>query len=84
MRKSTPQLNQPGGVKAQPVYENSLAGNLTPSSVTTGLAITGQGFFQVKAPPAAVSQGSTPDFSSQNYYTQAGDFAGQCPGLPGQ
>ena len=72
--ESTPQINEPGGVKAQPVYENSLSGNLTPSAVTTNLAISGQGFFQVKAPPVAVAQGQAPDFSSQNYYTQAGDF----------
>jgi flagellar hook protein FlgE len=71
---STPQLNQPGGVKAQPLYENNVAGNLTPSSVTTSLAISGQGFFQVKAPPAAVAQGQTPVFADQNLYTQAGDF----------
>ena len=72
--ESTPQINEPGGVKAQPVYENSLSGNLPPSAVTTNLAISGQGFFQVKAPPVAVAQGQAPDFSSQNYYTQAGDF----------
>lgn len=79
--ESTPQLNEPGGVKAQPVYENSLSGNLTPSAVTTNLAITGQGFFQVKAPPAAVAQGQTPDFSAQNYYTQAGDFSVNAQGF---
>lgn len=71
---STPELNQPGGVTATPLYENNVAGNLTPSEVTTNLAISGQGFFQVKAPPAAVPTGQQPIFSQQNLYTQAGDF----------
>ncbi|MGB8842716.1 MAG: flagellar hook-basal body complex protein [Aliidongia sp.] len=71
---STPTLNQPGGVTALPLYDNSTAGNLTPSNVTTNLAISGQGFFQVKAPPAAVPAGQSPTFSEQNLYTQAGDF----------
>src|SRR5579859_758996 len=71
---STPQLNQPGGVTAQPLYDNATAGNLTPSAVTTNLAISGAGFFQVKAPPAPAGQGQSPIFSQQNLYTQAGDF----------
>ena len=71
---STPELNQPGGVTATPLYQNNVAGNLTPSEVTTNLAISGTGFFQVKAPPAAVPQGQQPSFSQQNLYTQAGDF----------
>ncbi|MEA2754742.1 MAG: flagellar hook protein FlgE, partial [Aliidongia sp.] len=71
---STPTLNQPGGVTARPLYDNSTSGNLTPSNVTTNLAISGQGFFQVKAPPAAVPAGQSPTFSEQNLYTQAGDF----------
>jgi flagellar hook protein FlgE len=78
---STPQLNQPGGVIAAPVYENSLAGNLTPSAVTTNLAISGQGFFQVKAPPAAVASGQAPTFSQQDLYTQAGDFTVNAQGF---
>jgi flagellar hook protein FlgE len=74
--ESTPQLNQPGGVVAAPIYQNSLPGNLTPSSVPTSLAIGGTtpGFFQVKAPPPAAAQGVPPVFSQQNLYTQAGDF----------
>ena len=72
--ESTPQLNQPGGVKAAPIYQNDVAGNLTPSNVTTSLAISGAGFFQVKAPPPAVPAGQQPVFSQQNLYTQAGDF----------
>jgi flagellar hook protein FlgE len=72
---STPQLNQPGGVTALPLYDNSTAGNLTPSNVSTNLAISGQGFFQVKAPPTFVAQGQQPVFSQQNLYTQAGGFS---------
>jgi flagellar hook protein FlgE len=72
--ESTPQLNQPGGVKAQPVYQNNIAGNLTPSQVTTNLAISGNGFFQVLAPPTTNGAGSAPTFSNQDLYTQAGDF----------
>jgi flagellar hook protein FlgE len=72
--QSTPQLNQPGGVVAAPIYQNNVPGNLTPSSVNTSLAITGQGFFQVKAPPPASAQGAAPVFSQESLYTQAGDF----------
>jgi flagellar hook protein FlgE len=71
---STPELNQPGGVVSTPVYENSIGGPLNPSDVTTSLAINGQGFFQVKAPPTATAQGVAPNFPSQDLYTQAGDF----------
>ncbi|MEI9984922.1 MAG: flagellar hook-basal body complex protein [Aliidongia sp.] len=79
--ESTPFLNEPGGVVANPLYENSIAGNLTPSQFTTNLAISGQGFFQVKAPPAATSAGQAPNFSSQNLYTQAGDFTVNAQGF---
>jgi flagellar hook protein FlgE len=71
---STPELNQPGGVVSAPIYENSIGGPLNPSDVTTSLAINGQGFFQVKAPPTATAQGVPPNFPSQDLYTQAGDF----------
>jgi flagellar hook protein FlgE len=71
---STPELNQPGGVVSTPVYENTIGGPLNPSDVTTSLAINGQGFFQVKAPPTATAQGVAPNFPSQDLYTQAGDF----------
>ncbi len=72
--ESTPQINQPGGVTATPLYQNNVPGDLTPTGVNTNLAIVGNGFFQVKAPPPVVAQGVTPTFSQENLYTQAGDF----------
>jgi flagellar hook protein FlgE len=72
---STENFNQPGGVLAKPVYENALAGSLVSAQYSTDLAISGQGFFQVKAPPSN-SQGTVngATFSSSNYYTRRGDF----------
>jgi flagellar hook protein FlgE len=72
--ESTPQLNQPGGVVATPLYQNNVPGPTTPTGVNTNLAIVGNGFFQVKAPPPATAQGVAPTFSQQDLYTQAGDF----------
>jgi flagellar hook protein FlgE len=72
---STANFNEPGGVIATPVYENSLTGSLVQASQTTDLAISGQGFFQVKAPPATTAGTSTgASFSDSNYYTRRGDF----------
>jgi len=73
--ESTSTFNEPGGVIAQPVYQNQLAGSLVQSSTSTSLAISGQGFFQVKAPPStAAGTTSATDFAASNYYTRRGDF----------
>jgi len=72
---SNSSFNEPGGVIAQPVYQNQLAGSLVQSSTSTSLAISGQGFFQVKAPPSTAAGTTTgTDFSASNYYTRRGDF----------
>jgi len=72
---STSAFNEPGGVLAQPVYQNQLAGTLVESSTSTSLAISGQGFFQVKAPPStAAGTTAATQFSAANYYTRRGDF----------
>jgi flagellar hook protein FlgE len=73
--ESSQNFNEPGGVLAKPVYENALVGSLIQSDTPTSLAISGQGYFQVKAPPSTTSgsvTGST--FSGTNYYTRRGDF----------
>jgi flagellar hook protein FlgE len=72
---SSQNFNEPGGVLAQPVYQNSLTGELVASDSATSLAISGSGFFQVKSPPSTTA-GTTSDnqFSQDNYYTRRGDF----------
>jgi flagellar hook protein FlgE len=74
--ESNANFNQPGGVLAQPVYQNALAGSLVQDpGNNTSLAISGQGFFQVKAPPSTASgTASGTAFSASNYYTRRGDF----------
>jgi flagellar hook protein FlgE len=72
---SSQNFNEPGGVIATPVYQNQLTGTLVQSSTSTSLAISGQGFFQVKAPPATNAGTTTGTaFSASNYYTRRGDF----------
>jgi flagellar hook protein FlgE len=73
--QSTQNFNQPGGVLAEPVYQNALSGTLVQSQTSTSLAITGQGYFQVKAPPStAAGTAAGTAFSQSNYYTRRGDF----------
>ncbi|MBI3420423.1 MAG: flagellar hook protein FlgE [Proteobacteria bacterium] len=71
--QSNLQLNDPGGVRATPLYENGLQGNLVQSQVSTSLAISGAGFFDVRQP--IVNADSTTTFSSEDFYTRQGDFA---------
>jgi len=72
---SSQNFNEPGGVIATPVYENQLTGTLVQSSTSTSLAISGQGFFQVKAPPSTATGTATgTNFTASNYYTRRGDF----------
>src|SRR5579859_5353148 len=74
--ESDQNFNQPGGVLAKPVYENSLSGSLVQAQQSTDLAISGQGFFQVKAPPAtAAGSAAGTTFSGTDYYTRRGDFS---------
>jgi len=72
---SSQNFNEPGGVIATPVYENSLTGSLVSASSSTDLAISGQGFFQVKAPPSTTAgTASGSQFAASNFYTRRGDF----------
>lgn len=72
---SNASFNQPGGVLAQPVYENSVSGSLVTAASSSDLAISGQGFFQVKSPPSTTAGTTTgSQFSGSNFYTRRGDF----------
>ena len=64
--------NNPGGVRATPQYNNDVQGNVTSSSTTTSLAISGQGYFAVET-AANTSTGATA-FTGSTYYTREGDF----------
>jgi flagellar hook protein FlgE len=65
--------NDPGGVRATPSYQNGLQGNLVQSQSATSLAISGNGFFDVRAP--VTNADGTTSFSSEDLYTRQGDFA---------
>ena len=65
-------VNDPGGVKATPIYQNSLQGGLQQSSSSTSLSISGDGFFAVKR--AAASATGATDFQNTDYFTRRGDF----------
>jgi flagellar hook protein FlgE len=70
--QSNATVNNPGGVRATPQYNNSVQGNLTQSNVSTSLAISGQGYFSVQA--AVQNADGTTNFSNNNVYTRQGDF----------
>lgn len=69
---STATDNEPGSVSALPTYTNNVQGTISQSSDPLSMAISGQGFFAVSE--AAGTVGGQPNFSSQTYYSQAGDF----------
>jgi flagellar hook protein FlgE len=66
-------FQEPGDVAALPSYLNDVSGSLVQTQQATNLAINGQGFFVVKAPPTATANG-TETFNAQDLYTRAGDF----------
>lgn len=70
--QSTSALNDPGGVRATPAYQNNIQGNLVQSQSPLDLAISGNGFFVVKQ-PVAQTNGSVA-FTGQELYTRRGDF----------
>ena len=70
--QSTASVNDPGGVRATPAYQNNIQGNLVQSQSPLDLAISGNGFFNVKQ-PIAQSNGSV-EFTGQALYTRRGDF----------
>jgi flagellar hook protein FlgE len=61
-----------GGVFAGSVASNTVQGTINNSSVSTDMAIDGNGWFVVAQ--AAGSSGTTTQFSTVNYYTRRGDF----------
>jgi flagellar hook protein FlgE len=61
-----------GGVFATSVASNGVQGTIQNESVTTDMAINGQGYFVVTKPTG--NSGTTPQFSGVNDYTRRGDF----------
>ena len=66
-------VNDPGTVVARPDYLNTVQGTISQSSDPLGLAISGQGFFDVSQTTGTDSTGK-PLFANQPYFTRAGDF----------
>jgi flagellar hook protein FlgE len=60
------------GVIANSVATNTVAGTLQTSTVSTNMAINGDGWFVVSQPTGEVD--NQPTFSGVNDYTRAGDF----------
>jgi flagellar hook protein FlgE len=67
-------VHEPGGVTSKPHYTNDLQGNVQQTSVTTNLAVSGEGYFAVSR-IAGVNGTSLPTFEADPLYTRAGDFA---------
>ncbi len=61
------------GVTASSVSTNTVAGTIESTSVSTDMAIQGNGWFVVAQPTGEVD--NEPTFSGVNAYTQAGDFS---------
>jgi flagellar hook protein FlgE len=72
--ESTPTFESPGGVTATPIYQNTVAGQVSSTATATNFAIAnGTGFAPV-AQPTSIT-GTTASFSgSEQMYTQACDF----------
>ena len=65
-------VNNPGGVRATPQYQNDVQGSISTSNSSTSLAISGQGYFAVETATTGASGATT--FNSQSFYTRQGDF----------
>ncbi len=76
---STAAENQSGSVATRPDYENELQGTIQQSTDPLAMAISGQGFFSVSEQTGATATGA-PQFSTQQYYTRAGDFTSDANG----
>jgi flagellar hook protein FlgE len=61
-----------GGVIANSVATNTVQGSIQSTSVSTDMAINGDGYFVVAQPTGTTD--NQPDFSGVNDYTRAGDF----------
>jgi len=69
---SVPSQQVAGGVLAYSQATNTVQGAIQSASVSTDMAINGDGYFIVQAPQS--STGTTPVFSSVDSYTRRGDF----------
>ena len=70
---STASKNDSGFVAARPEYLNTVQGTISSSDNTLGLAISGNGFFQVSQVSNDVT--GTPTLSSESEYTRDGNFS---------
>jgi flagellar hook protein FlgE len=61
-----------GGVLASSIATNNVQGSIQTTSVSTDMAINGDGYFVVQSP--ASYSGATPIFSGVDAYTRRGDF----------
>ncbi len=61
-----------GGVFATSVASNGVQGTIQNETVTTDMAVNGNGYFVVTKPTG--NSGTTPQFSGVNDYTRRGDF----------
>jgi flagellar hook protein FlgE len=73
LTSSSATSNEPGGVVARPEYANTIQGAMAQTDNPLGLAIAGNGFFQVSRTNGSQPDG-TPTFSPQQFFTRAGDF----------
>lgn len=64
--------HSPGGVRARPDYTNGVQGSIQQTQTATNMAISGNGFFQVSR---GEEVSGNINFSSQAYFTRAGDFS---------
>jgi flagellar hook protein FlgE len=61
-----------GGVVGNSVATNTVQGSIQSTSVSTDMAINGDGYFVVEQPVGLTD--NQPQFNGVNYYTRAGDF----------
>jgi flagellar hook protein FlgE len=61
-----------GGVVVNSVATNTVQGSIQSTSVSTDMAINGDGYFVVEQPVGLTD--NQPQFNGVNYYTRAGDF----------
>ncbi|MDP1585629.1 MAG: flagellar hook-basal body complex protein [Bradyrhizobium sp.] len=73
MPDAPPAQQVAGGVTASSVSTNTVQGDIRGASVSTYMAINGQGFFVVAKPESYSASG--PTFGGVDLYTRRGDFA---------
>jgi flagellar hook protein FlgE len=65
-------INNPGGVRSTPEFQNDVQGSIVGSNTATSLAISGQGYFAVET--ATTDANGVTSFNPQTFYTRKGDF----------